>query len=409
MSNGIIAATNRISTRPLPNRDASSTVEKSSPTAIGSIDRWKGKLYTPLGKAVQCVGRAEQLIRNWLPATGVSFVLAQFSVGKTLLLLDQALCLATDCDWMGYATSRGRFAIYLSGEDQEGTLANAEAWCAQHGLNLNDLTTRIIFAPMTPNLLSTEDCKLLINNVRQQLPEGARPVIFIDTWQRATSEGGQNEDKDMQEAIRNAEFIGKELGGPVVVASHPPKGNAATINGSGVIQNSSVAIWDMRPVSKSSTSRTVTVTRIKGPGQGTVLAVKIVTREIEGKDNYDCQRKGVVLVKDLGSVPREWLAEENTPVIVPLSPHAKSLLLQVAENPNLSFVKHAEKLGWIGATGKPNDSRVRNLMRELSERGFVTKSDGSSYIVTKDGSAMVQKLIEVDWNRLAKATPKSAA
>src|SRR5258708_2263753 len=124
----------------------------------GLEDRWKGKLYTPLGKAVRCVGRAEQLIRNWLPATGVSFVLAQFSVGKTLLLLDQALCLATDCDWMGYSTSPGRFAIYLSGEDQEGTLANAEAWCAQHGLNLNDLPTPIIFAPITPTPLITKDC-----------------------------------------------------------------------------------------------------------------------------------------------------------------------------------------------------------------------------------------------------------
>ena len=316
-------------------------------------DRWDGKLYTPLSEALNKVGRAEQLIRNWLPSTGVSFVLAKFGSGKTLLLLDQALCLATDRDWMGYPTARGCFAISLCGEDPEGTLANAEAWCTRHGVDPRDIGTRIVFADLAPNLLDREDCEFLIRHVREKLPKGVRPVVFIDTWQRSTASGGQNEDKDMQQAIRNAELVGKELGGPVIAASHPPKNNAPTIMGSGVIQNSSVAIWNMDQARKSTTARNVEVTRIKGSGLGTKLVVRIEKVEISGKDNYGCPRTGAVLVKD-GSISTARKAEPLEGDVAPanapeaLGEHESALLLESADTPKLSFVKLAEALLWQG-------------------------------------------------------------
>lgn len=379
--------------RPAPNwsLDTNSNLPIQVPK-VAPKGRWIGKLHFPLSKAIQCLGRADQLIRHWLPAAGVSFLLAQFGVGKTLLLLDQALCLATDCDWMGFPTSRGRFAVYLSGEDQEGTLANAEAWYVHHGIDPKDAYTRILFGQMTPDLMDAKDCEELVRSVRSQLPPGARPVIFIDTWQRATSAGGQNEDKDMQLAIRNAEYIGKELGGPVVIASHPPKNNPATINGSGVIQNSSVAIWTMMPVKKSTTVRTVSVTRIKGAGQGTDLSVAIVAKEIEGKDSFGCQRTGAVLVRREREMPSDWPVMTKVSNTKALSSDALELLKRVAENPNLSFVKQAEGLHWFGHMGTPNESRVKNRMEELKKRKLVVKSAEGSYIVSSEGITLVQEL-----------------
>ena len=353
-------------------------------------DRWDGKLYTPLSEALEKIERAEQLIRNWLPSTGVSFILAKFGSGKTLLLLDQALCLATDRDWMGYPTTRGCFAIYLCGEDPAGTLANAEAWCKQHGVGPRDVGTRMIFADLAPNLLDDEDCELLIRHVREKLPTGVRSVIFIDTWQRSTASGGQTEDTDMQLAIRNAELISKELGGPVIAASHPPKNKSGTIMGSGVIQNSSAAIWSMDEVGKSTTRRSVEVTRIKGPGLGTKFSFRIEKGEISGKDNYGCARTGAVLVKD-GSVPTARKSEPlgsdvaSETVSEGLGKHESALLLQLAVTPKLSFVKLAEMLQWEGAMGKPNGSRVKNTMGKLAERGLVTQDRDGSYFLTETG------------------------
>jgi hypothetical protein len=238
---------------------------------------------------------------------------------------------------------------------------------------------------------------------RLRLPEGARPVIYIDTWQRATASGGQNEDKDMQEAIRNAEFIGKELGGPVVVASHPPKGNAGTINGSGVIQNSSVAIWDMRPIGKSGTSSTVTVTRIKGAGNGTKIELRRVTQEINGTDNYGCQRKGAVLMKD----GRPISPGQRPMVEASLTPDGSALLLEVTENPCLSSVKHADRLGWIGDEGRANESRVKRAMEQLRGIGLVRKSDKGSYIATSTGAALAHTLRESSKREPAEA-PRTA-
>jgi len=367
---------------------------------IGHADRWEGKLYIPLSEAFEKVGQAEQLIRNWLPSTGVSFVLAQFGVGKTLLLLDQALCLATDRDWMGYPTTPGRFSIYLCGEDQEGTLANAAAWCKQHRVDPTDIKTRVLFVPLTPDLLDQEDCKLLIGRVREKLPDGARPVIFIDTWQRSTAMGGQNEDKDMQAAIKNAEFIGKELGGPVIAASHPPKNNAGTISGSGVIQNSSVAIWDMRPVGKSTTRRVVRVTRIKGAGQGTQLSVTIETLQIDGRDNYGCPRTGAIIVKD-AATSTEGKIEPSRSVLAlaetgtasdPLAKYESDLLFQLAATPKASFVKLAKALNWYGETGRPNDSRIKNTMGKLARDGLVTQDRDGRYYPTESGHHAVATL-----------------
>jgi hypothetical protein len=296
------------------------------------------------------------------------------------MLLDQALSLATDRDWMGNPTTKGRFAIYLCGEDQEGALANAEAWCKRHGVDPNDINTRIIFVPMTPDLLNHEDCTLLVRHVRAMLPERVRPVVFIDTWQRSTATGGQNEDKDMQEAIHNAEFIGKELGGPVIAASHPPKSKNTTISGSGVIENSSVAIWQMQPVGKSTTLRQVKVTRIKGTGLGTQIPVVIKTLKIEGHDNYGMPRTGAVLLRDNGtpSLDQKWPEEQDNP----LTHNEGSLLCQMRATPGLSFARYADRLNW-----KPNDSdsRVKNTMRTLAKRGLVTKKEDERYYPTEAG------------------------
>jgi len=371
--------------------------EKQKEDVAQRPDRWAQKFYPTLGEALRNVGEARQIVPNWLPAGGVTFVLAKFSTGKTLLLIDLALCLATDRDWMGYRTARQHYSVYLVGEDEAGTLKHAEAWYKHYGIDPDDTKPRIIFAPMTPDLLDDSDCELLVQHLKRQLPEDASAVVFIDTWQRASAAGAQNDDKPMQDAIKNAELIGKKLNGPVVTAAHPPKGNDITINGSGVLENISAAIWRMEK-KKRSELRTVTVTRIKGAAEGSELKVRIEPQALDGEDD-GVPRAGVLLLKDGAS--REQLpkaASEAQAIADGLDDHERALLVMLADRPGLSFEKLAIALDWKGPEGKPIASRAKNKLKGLKLKGLVTNPDGGSYFLTEKGKLVAQVLGEAQTN-----------
>lgn len=263
--------------------------------------KWEGKCHMPLSAACEAVGPAGQLIAGWLPAQGFSAILAKRGDGKTVALLDQALSFATNTDWKGNPTARGLFAVYLCGEDQANTLDHAKAWYLRHGIARNDPEVRFMFVEDVPNLLKPAECTDLVNHLQQSLPANARTVIYLDTWQRATDHIAQSDDLNANVAIRNVEMIGRALGGPVVLACHPPKSNSKTIAGPMVVENSSVAIWKMTPTKEGNTAsrfgRVIEVERIKGAGLGNTCMTKIEPMEIGGFNNLGKPATGAVLLK----------------------------------------------------------------------------------------------------------------
>ena len=296
----------------------------------------------PLSEARKAVGYTEQLIPNWLPDTGVSFIVGRRGEGKTLVLIDQALSFATDRDWLGIPTLPGRFSVYVCGEFPAGTLSLAEAWYKKYGVDPSDLGTRFMFVPRSVDLMKHRDCEALVRYLREVLPTGVKPVIYIDTWQRATATAGQNEDTDMQQAMGNAEYIEKSLGGPVIAAAHPPKGKAKalTVLGSGVTENRSAAIWQLERLPKASLDdprRILGVTRNKSGGEGTRIPVKILKIEIDGTDTHGCPRTGAIIVKDTAPLIREKIARrwsDAAPATDPLPKNERELLSQLAATPN---------------------------------------------------------------------------
>ncbi len=263
--------------------------------AAGEATIPPGFAFTTLGDALKSFGRNEQVIEGHLPSHGVTFVVARRSDGKTLTVLDLGLCLATDRDWLVYATERGRTFVYCCGEDLEGALQNLHALYQREGMDPDDKTPRFIFIPAVPNLLDEYETKAFINSVRKLLPAGAKPVIAIDTWQRATKDAPMNDDVAMQKGMHNAELIGRELNCPVLIPAHPPKGsNNLSVAGSSVVENGSVALWYMKKPERApkgkqwgKLDREIRVDRIKGPGFDTVSFVRITKRKILDKDGNE--------------------------------------------------------------------------------------------------------------------------
>jgi len=171
--------------------------------------------YPTIREAFDALGFYEQVIPNWVPASGVVLFVAEKGAGKTIAALDQALCLATDQDtWQGYDIKQGLFVVYLCGESQELTTAHAMAWCREHGVDPADTRTRFLLLPRAPALLIEHDVDALIAHLRERIPPGMGAVIYIDTLQRAISGTDPNDFKTMSVVMENAEKL----------IAHPAKG-----------------------------------------------------------------------------------------------------------------------------------------------------------------------------------------
>lgn len=253
--------------------------------------RWP--ILTLRGEEIFNMPPATMLIPGWLRDMGLTFVLAQRGTGKTVLAVDAALCMATDRDWMGEPVTQGLHAVYVAGEDVENTAQHIAAWCKYH--NNGKVPERFTFIKDVPDLMDGEDCAALAKHLGTFVPQGKRGVIFVDTWQRATSAApdGQNSDRDMGGAVKKLEALARAFGGPAVCCCHPPKDARATVSGSFVIENSSTAIWHL---SNTDAGLKVEVIRIKGPGLGNYKYLAHETVMLDRRDERGQRLTGIVAI-----------------------------------------------------------------------------------------------------------------
>jgi hypothetical protein len=268
------------------------------------LSRWPQ--LTRRGADIFKMPPAGMLVPDWLRDKGFTIVLAQRGTGKTVLTVSLALSVASDSDWMGEQVKSDFYAVYLCGEDAENTVAHVEAWCKRY--NKGEVPERFTFISDVPDLTSANDCKALAEHIRTFVPVGARAVIIVDTWQRATSraQDGQNSDRDMALAVENLEALAREFDGPALGCFHPPKAVATTVLGSSVTENTSTGIWLL---TATEAGLKLEVTRIKGPGLGNFKYLSHEKVLLGRYDEFGRQATGVVATCIGGTVsdsdPRE--------------------------------------------------------------------------------------------------------
>lgn len=252
-------------------------------------------LFDPL-RIMNSPAHREMVIPEWLPATGYAALLARRGTGKTVQMMDLACRIACDMDWHDMPVMKDFAAIYICGEDDIGARDQFRAWIANNGGMLPD-SKRFLFMDTTFDLMSRESVELWVNFLRDELA-GRRAVVFVDTWQRATSRGSQNDDVDMQTAVHHTEAIARSFNGPAVVAFHPPKADVNVVLGSSVIENSSTAIWTLE---EENNVRRMTVTRIKGKGHGNFQLFEYREIGLGEKDYFGRPVTGVVPIRRGGT------------------------------------------------------------------------------------------------------------
>lgn len=190
--------------------------------------------------------------------------------GKTIIVLDIGLCVASGLPWCGEPIIGEWTVAYLCGEDVENTAAHVRAWCQEYSDGL--LPERFHFVKDVPNLLALKNCDVdgLIEAMRPHVPDGGRVLWIMDTWQRATTAGSQNDDAHMKPAFRNMEILAREYDGAAISCFHPPKGDSRTISGVLFQENAASAMWRIEKADPEAvdSERKLIVDNIKGDGGG---------------------------------------------------------------------------------------------------------------------------------------------
>ena len=261
--------------------------------AIDNID--SSILLYSLKEWVNRGQRRDYIVPGWLPAHGFTAMNARRGTGKSTIFLDLALRIAHDMDWHGTPIKEDYAVVYMCGEDDEGLELNTVGWLDKHGID--NVSDRIIFADGTPDLMSADNVKRWYEQIHKRVGD-RKAVVFLDTWQRASSRAGQNKDEDMQLCVHHAEALADSLGGPLLGAFHPPKHNEHTILGHSVIENTTSAIWQ---ATQAPEGIKVEVTRIKGEGVGNYGLFHFEQSILDEQDDFGKNRSAIIPLKVGGS------------------------------------------------------------------------------------------------------------
>jgi hypothetical protein len=265
---------------------------------INDFDRLKAITFDGKGITSRKIQK-EMIIPEWFPAHGFTAILAERGVGKSVIMLDIAMRVACKLDWHGFPVSKkGWKILYMCGEDDIGFTQQYKAWVKKYEVEPKSEDFHIMTG--VPNLVSKEDVNLWAAYIKHLYPN-ERVIVFVDTWQRATTTVSQNDDDRMQVAVKHLEMLAKELNGPAMAAFHPPKANKGTILGSSTIENATVAILKME---ESTTSRKLWVDRMKGKGEGNYQLFKFESVDLNELDEFGRMNTGVYPEK-IGGVENE--------------------------------------------------------------------------------------------------------
>lgn len=272
----------------------------------------------------------EFAIDRWLPAKGVSYILAKRGTGKSAILTDLACRIASDNDWHGVQVDKTRIvAVYLCGEDDDGLALNLRAWQEEHGIEIDP--SRLIVSNTVMQLKNRAEVEAWAKALKSRVGD-RRAIVIMDTWQRATSSAkSQSEESDISAAFANAEYLLDVLDAPGLFAAHPPKAvkheDDLSVMGTSIAENQAVAIWtlwdtdtDPNPEADHNLGLRLRVAKVRGARKGAYHLMRLREVALKGrKNNFGRDYEGVVVdhvggVADLNDAEakrQEWEREEG--------------------------------------------------------------------------------------------------
>jgi hypothetical protein len=156
----------------------------------------------------------EYIVPGMIPAGGFVMLVGSSGAGKTFLVVDISLCLATGTPWHGRSVARGP-VVYVAGEGLRGLAGRVTAWKEAHGLGGR---AGLYTLPQATALTQPEEVDRLLFAI-QALP--TRPVaVVIDTLSRNMGEGDENSARDVARLTAGVDRIRHATGAAVILVHH---------------------------------------------------------------------------------------------------------------------------------------------------------------------------------------------
>jgi KaiC/GvpD/RAD55 family RecA-like ATPase len=235
----------------------------------------------------------DYLIKGLVPRHGVTVVWGAKKSGKTFLVTDMCIHIATGLKYRGRRVHRGP-VIYLSLEGDGGFIKRIEALRDNHPALMQSDDALPFFVVMAPIDL-VNDHRDLIQEIRGQLSPELVAVVVIDTLNRSLM-GDENSSKDMRAYVEAASAVANEFRCAVIIVHHAgydtshPRGS--TVLGANVD-------CEIRVSKDGDGVITAAVVSAKDMADGTAWASKLQTVDLPPDEDGDPRDSSFLVPADL--------------------------------------------------------------------------------------------------------------
>lgn len=156
----------------------------------------------------------EWWIKNWVPKESLVMIHGESGGGKTFILRDMMLCVATGKEWHGQRVKKGK-VLYLCGEGLQTVKERTLAWKLSNGVE--SLGEDSYTLPLTTDFDTQNGLLEVVNQIENAK---IRPdLIAIDTVNRYM-EGDENSAEQVRSFINNCSFLTEKYNATVVLVHH---------------------------------------------------------------------------------------------------------------------------------------------------------------------------------------------
>jgi len=209
------------------------------------------------------------LIDDLLPASALAAVYGPAKLGKTFVVLDMALSVASGRPFFGHQVRKGT-VVYVIGEGRTGMGQRWRAWKAAHGVSYG---VRFHVLPRAVQLL--EPRHMVEFRKELDLLDEAPALVVFDTLARCFVGGEENSARDMGLAVNALDALKEQTGATVLVVHHTNRAGEEE-RGSGSLRG---AVDTMMALKEENDSLTLTCVAQKDAAQFAPISIRLVKSE----------------------------------------------------------------------------------------------------------------------------------
>jgi hypothetical protein len=173
------------------------------------------------------------LIKKHLASDTLATIYGDSGAGKTAVLLDMLLCIATGKPWMGQTAKQGT-VLYICGEGFRGVNMRVRAWCEVNKITPDSLRGNFYISARPVPFLEQAQVSLMKSATAALGVEPA--VICVDTLNRNFGGGDENSSRDMTALVDALNLLRIETNACILISHHTGKNDSGLARGSSVLR-----------------------------------------------------------------------------------------------------------------------------------------------------------------------------